>query len=207
MADNKYFNQNKKAPEGLSSIADDEAITEIDLGDFLEENSKSSSPLFDGFHEDIENSHKSLTDDIQNLYDNIMSSGPETIVPKPMSVLTEKEKPRSALDELWMNPEDYFDADIPVVSLDDDSAPEETEIFEPVPEEIGEIAVDDAKSSIFSMIDMLKKETDTETGTPVEHVVWFDDARSIDQKLRLLEEYTLRSLPLLASTTLLLVFS
>ena len=33
--------------------------------------------------------------------------------------------------------------------------------------------------------------TDTETGTPVEHVVWFDDARSIDQKLRLLEEYTL----------------
>ena len=34
-------------------------------------------------------------------------------------------------------------------------------------------------------------ETDTETGTPVEHVVWFDDARSIDQKLRLLEEYTL----------------
>lgn len=171
MADNKYFNQNKKAPEGLSSIADDEAITEIDLGDFLEENSKSSSPLFEGFHEDIENSHKSLTDDIQNLYDNIMSSGPETIVPKPMSVLTEKEKPKSALDELWMNPEDYFDADIPVFSLDNEE--EEEEFEEPAeeaffnPEAETETPAPDEdfeKNSIFSMIDSLKSENDSETG-------------------------------------------
>lgn len=171
MADNKYFNQNKKAPEGLSSIADDEAITEIDLGDFLEENSKSSSPLFDGFHEDIENSHKSLTDDLENLYDNIINSGPETIVPKPLSVLTEKEKPKSALDELWMNPEDYFDADIPVFSLDGEEDEEEAgEIAEEAffsPEAEAEASAPDEdfeKNSIFSMIDSLKSENESEMG-------------------------------------------
>lgn len=176
------MNENKLSsslPEGLSSIADDEAITEIDLGDFLIENSNSDS-LFEGFRDDIEKTEKSLESDLQSLYDDIIGSGPETIVPKPISMLTESEaEPKkvvlsdpeplpedenSSLEDIWMDPDEYFDADIPVVSLDDDSAPEETEIFEPVPEEIGEIAVDDAKSSIFSMIDMLKKETDTETG-------------------------------------------
>ncbi len=176
------MNENKLSsslPEGLSSIADDEAITEIDLGDFLIENSNSDS-LFEGFRDDIERTEKSLESDLQSLYDDIIGSGPETIVPKPISMLTESEaEPKkvvlsdpeplpedenSSLEDIWMDPDEYFDADIPVVSLDDDSAPEETEIFEPVPEEIGEIAVDDAKSSIFSMIDMLKKETDTETG-------------------------------------------
>lgn len=166
MPNNENFNQNKKLPDGLSSIADDEAITEIDLGDFLEESSK-SSPLFDGFHEDIENTEKSLESDLKNLYDDIMSSGPETIVPKPMSVLTEKEEPKSALDELWMNPEDYFDADIPVVSLDDD---EEEEISEEAffsPEaavEEAEPEADFERNSIFSMIDSLKSESDVETG-------------------------------------------
>ena len=54
-------NQKKPSslPEGLSSIADDEVITEINLTDFLEESSK-SSPLFEGFHEDIEKTEKSL---------------------------------------------------------------------------------------------------------------------------------------------------
>ncbi len=166
MPNNENINQNKKLPEGLSSIADDEAITEIDLGDFLEESTK-SAPLFEGFHEDIENTEKSLESDLQNLYDDIMSSGPETIVPKPMSVLTEKEPPKSALDELWMNPEDYFDADIPVVSLDEDEIEEEIpeEAFfnpeaaeEAVPEE------DFERNSIFSLIDSLKSESDVETG-------------------------------------------
>lgn len=174
--------ENKKPsslPEGLSSIADDEAITEIDFNDFLIENSKSSS-LFDGYREDIEKTEKSLESELQSLYDDIMGSGPETIVPKPLSMLTESEaEPKkvvlsdpeplpededSSLEDLWMNPDDYFDADIPVVSLDDEAAPQETEIFEPAPEETENSEPDDAKSSIFSMIDMLKKETDSETG-------------------------------------------
>ncbi len=179
--DNMNENKNPSSlPDGLSSIADDEAIREIDLGDFLVENSESDS-LFDGFRDDIEKTEKSLEADLQSLYDDIIGSGPETIVPKPMSMLTESEaEPRkvvlsdpeplpedenTTLEDLWMNPDDYFDADIPVVSLDEENETVESEIFdEPVPEDIGEIAVDDAKAGIFSMIDMLKKETDTETG-------------------------------------------
>lgn len=189
MADN---NQKKPSslPEGLSSIADDEAITEINLTDFLEESSK-SSPLFDGFHEDIEKTEKSLENELQSLYDDIMSSGPETIVPKPLSVLTAEEAEpnvtlpdpvipdadeEAALDSLWMNPEEYFDDDIPVVSLDDTadiSSVAEIEggisqdaFFEPSP--VDELAAmgeeDKAKSDIFSMIDLLKTESSNETG-------------------------------------------
>ncbi len=189
MADN---NQKKPSslPEGLSSIADDEAITEINLTDFLEESSK-SSPLFEGFHEDIEATEKSLESELQSLYDDIMSSGPETIVPKPMSVLTAdeaepakvilsdpeiSEEPEEAnLESLWMNPEDYFDDDIPVVSLDDtqDSADtfldgeiSQDAFFEPAPvDELAAMAEEDkAKSDIFSMIDLLKSESSNETG-------------------------------------------
>lgn len=167
-------NQNKKhssLPEGLSSIADDEAITEINLTDFLEEESSGSAPVFDGFHEDIKNTEKSIESELQSLYDDIMGSGPETIVPKPMSVLTSAEpevpvEENSALGELWMNPEDYFEADIPVVSLDENKINE----HEPkaVPQEayfapesaVEEEEIDDAKNDIFSMIDMLKAESD-----------------------------------------------
>lgn len=171
-------------PEGLSSIADDEAITEIDLTDFLEKSSK-ESPLFEGFHEDIERTEKSLENELQSLYDDIMGSGPETIVPKPMSMLTESEaEPKkvalsdpqlpeddnSSLDDLWMNPDDYFDDDIPVVSLDDDNDGEE--IGGQIPDEAffapaaapAEEAADEEKDNIFSMIDILKAETDSETG-------------------------------------------
>lgn len=179
--DNMNENKNPSSvPEGLSSIADDEAITEINLGDFLVENSSSDS-LFDGFRDDIEKTEKSLEADLQSLYDDILGSSPDTIVPKPMSMLTESEaEPRkvvlsdpeplpddenTTLEDLWMNPDDYFDAEIPVVSLDEEEEPKEAAIFdEPITEEIGEIAVDDAKAGIFSMIDMLKKETDAETG-------------------------------------------
>lgn len=189
MADN---NQKKPSslPEGLSSIADDEAITEINLTDFLEESSK-SSPLFEGFHEDIEATEKSLESELQSLYDDIMSSGPETIVPKPMSVLTAdeaepakvilsdpeiSEEPEEAnLESLWMNPEDYFDDDIPVVSLDDtqdsadtflDGEVSQDAFFEPAPvDEFAAMAEEDkAKSDIFSMIDLLKSESSNETG-------------------------------------------
>lgn len=180
-------NDNEKKPsslpEGLSSIADDEAITEINLTDFLEESSK-AAPLFEGFHEDIENTEKSIESELQSLYDDIVGSGPEIIVPKPMSVLTASEAEpakislsdpqipqegaASSLDDLWMNPEDYYDEEIPVVSLDEDepdvyeaSEPEEAE--EEITEE-PEIGADSAKDDIFSMIDMLKADSDGETG-------------------------------------------
>lgn len=182
-------NQKKPSslPEGLSSIADDEAITEINLTDFLEESSK-ASPLFEGFHEDIEKTEKSLENELQSLYDDIMSSGPETIVPKPMSVLTASEaepakvvlsEPKTAdaneeaaLESLWMNPEDYFDEDIPVVSLDDSQNENGGEVigneefFEASPvDELDAMSEDDkAKSDIFSMIDLLKSESSSETG-------------------------------------------
>lgn len=172
------MNENKKPsslPEELSSIADDEAITEINLGDFLEESS-ASAPLFEGFHEDIERTEKSLESELQSLYDDIMKSGPETIVPKPLSMLTSSEaEPKKvalsdpeisaeSVEEFWSNPEDYFDEDIPVVSLDeeDDAQIEEIPVEEVLPSE--EEPMDDAKSDIFSMIDRLKTDTDTDTG-------------------------------------------
>lgn len=190
MSNNDNQKKPSSLPEGLSSIADDEAITEINLTDFLEESSK-ASPLFEGFHEDIERTEKSLESELQSLYDDIMSSGPETIVPKPMSVLTANEAEPSkialsdpeifeepettALESLWMNPEDYFEDDIPVVSLDGegdavseliDGEIPDSAFFEP--SAVDELAAmkgeDGAKSDIFNMIDLLKSESDTETG-------------------------------------------
>lgn len=190
--DNKDKNPSS-LPDGLSSIADDEAITEINLTDFLEESSK-AAPLFEGFHEDIENTEKSIESELQSLYDDIVGSGPEVIVPKPMSVLTAAEAEpakialsdpaaqdgdeATSLDDLWMNPEEYYSDEIPVVSLDDESddvyehsapeMPEAEEIVaeadEPAPEEEEKPATDSAKDDIFSMIDMLKADSDGETG-------------------------------------------
>lgn len=178
-------NENKKPaslPEGLSSIADDEAITEINLTDFLEE-STSSAPLFEGFHDDIEKTEKSIESELQSLYDDIMGSGPETIVPKPMSVLTSSEaEPRkvalsdpevpdesenNSLDDLWMNPEDYFDDDIPVVSLDEEEKAEIPDDAFFAPESAAEaevVTLDSAKDDIMSMIDMLKSDSDNDVG-------------------------------------------
>ena len=180
-------NDNEKKPsslpEGLSSIADDEAITEINLTDFLEESSK-AAPLFEGFHEDIENTEKSIESELQSLYDDIVGSGPEVIVPKPMSVLTASEAEpakialsdpqlpddgeASSLDDLWMNPEDYYDEEIPVVSLDEDEPDvyemSEQEPFEEETADEPETGADSAKDDIFSMIDMLKADSDGETG-------------------------------------------
>lgn len=154
-------------PEGISSIADDEAITEIDFNSFLEESSEDSA-VFAGFHEDIENTEKSLADELDNLYDDIMSSGPATIVPKPISDIVsgadEPEEPAaepesSALDELWLNPEEYIEPEIPVVSLEDDTDSDNDEI------ELQEtVRLVDEKNDLFSMIDTLKAETDGETG-------------------------------------------
>ena len=122
--DNKKNNGN----ESLSILTDEEALTEIDFGSFLDESARGSD-VFDGFHEDIERTEKSLESELESLYEDIMSSGPATIVPKPLSVITseeesEKTPSESGLEELWMNPEEYFD--IPVVSLDDEEESEAT---------------------------------------------------------------------------------
>ncbi len=166
------MNENKKPaiPDELSSIADDEAIREIDFGDFLEE-SNASAPLFEGFHEDIEKTEKSLESELQSLYDDIMSSGPDNaIVPKPLSVLTsgDTEPVKVALSDpesleenaenvenFWANPDEYFD-DIPVVSLDDNAADKQD-----APASVGG---DSVKDDIFSMIDMLKADTSNDDG-------------------------------------------
>ena len=154
------------------------------MSSIISEKITKSAPLFEGFHEDIKNAEESLETDLQSLYDDIVGSGPEVIVPKPMSVLTASEAEpakialsdpqvpedgaASSLDDLWMNPEDYYDEEIPVVSLDEDE-PDVYEISEPeiaeeeIPEKI-ETGADAAKDDIFSMIDMLKADSDGETG-------------------------------------------
>lgn len=184
--DNMNENKANSLPEGIQSIADDEALKEIDFGNFLEENSK-GSPLFEGFHDDIAKTEKSLESELQSLYDDIMGSGPATIVPKPMSLLTAEdaepakitlsdpeilpENEEHSLEELWIDPEEYMD--IPVVSLDEDVKEEETVIegeipaetfFNPSADEETPSLADIAKDDIFSLIDSLKSEADGETG-------------------------------------------
>ena len=184
--DNMNENKANSLPEGIQSIADDEALKEIDFGNFLEENSK-GSPLFEGFHDDIAKTEKSLESELQSLYDDIMGSGPATIVPKPMSLLTAEdaepakitlsdpeilpENEEHSLEELWIDPEEYMD--IPVVSLDEDVKEEEPVIegeipaetfFNPSADEETPSLADIAKDDIFSLIDSLKSEADGETG-------------------------------------------
>lgn len=133
------MDNNEKRNENLSFVTDEDVLTEIDLGSFLEETSK-DAPIFEGFHQDIEKTERSLESELQSLYDDIMNSGPATIVPKPMSVITaeepkSEEKPvtaESGLDEMWMSPEEYID--IPVVSLDEPD--DGTEENEAVPEDV-----------------------------------------------------------------------
>ncbi len=177
--DNKKNNGN--GSESLSFLTDEEALTEIDFGSFLDETARGSD-VFEGFHEDIEKTEKSLESELESLYEDIMSSGPATIVPKPMSVITsedaaesEKTPSESGLEELWMSPEEYFD--IPVVSLDDaeegeaEAIPEEA-IFTPEPTadepEKKEAPVaptaEDIREDIFGMIDSMKNETESEQG-------------------------------------------
>ena len=50
MADKENMNLN----EGLSNFADEDSLKEIDFTSFLEENAQGASPLYEGFHEDIE---------------------------------------------------------------------------------------------------------------------------------------------------------
>ncbi len=182
--DNKKHNET--ANENISFVTDEDALKEIDLGSFLDETSK-NAPVFDGFHEDIEKTEKSLESELQSLYDDIVNSGPATIVPKPLSVITsengdgEKSASESGLENLWMSPDEYFDVDIPVVSLDgsdddNDDGDGEGDISDEAffkPEAADGTAdenngaprsADEVKDDIFGLINSIKSETDSETG-------------------------------------------
>ena len=162
---------NENRNENLSFVSDEDALKEIDFGSFLDEATK-PAPVFEGFHEDIQKTEKSLENELQNLYDDIMKSGPATIVPKPLSVITAEETTpaENGLSEMWMNPEEYID--IPVVSLDEseeeEAVPEEA-FFKPEPADNVNSApeafsAEAAKDDILSLIDSIKSETDGETG-------------------------------------------
>ena len=139
-------NNKTNIPEGISSLSDEEAITEIDIGSFLTSQGEEEKPAYG---EEIKQTEQSIEEEIQSLMDSIMSSGPAT--PVPGTAAKEKddsgEKP---LGDLWMNPEEYID-------IPEAPAPKEPEIpSEPVPEV--------AKEDIISMIEELKADTDTEKG-------------------------------------------
>lgn len=137
-------------PDGISSLSDEEAITEIDIGNFLNEKDN-DAVLYEGYHEDIKKTEQSLEDEIQSLMDNIMSTGPVTIVPKPIDkIIAEPKKSDDAMSELWMNPDEYID--IPKVKTE--QTVKASKPVEPVP--------DTAKDDIFSMIDTLKADTDND---------------------------------------------
>lgn len=175
--ENKKNNENTN--EKINYIADEEALKEIDFGSFLDESSK-DAPAFEGFHDDIEKTEKALENELQSLYDDIVNSGPATIVPKPLSVITSEnsdgeKSAESGLEELWMSPEEYFEIDIPVVSLDGsdnsddgDGAVSEDALFKPEPADADKEkktpSADDVKNDIFGLIDSMKNETESDKG-------------------------------------------
>ncbi len=135
----------KKIPE-INSIADEETLTEIDLGSFLSDKD-SDEVLFDGFHDDIEKTEKNIEDELQSLYDDIMSTGPVTIVPKKLDDLAAE-----STGEKWMSPEEYIEPPRVSIKPDENAAPV-------IPGES-----DNAKSDIMNMIESLKTATNNDAG-------------------------------------------
>ena len=129
----------KNSVPEIHSIGDEETLTEIDLGSFLNDKD-SDEVLFDGCHSDIEKTEKSLEDELQSLYDDIMSTGPVTIVPKKLDDIASGNKaPQAKTPEVNIREK----VNTPGVS----------------PE-----ANDSAKDDILSMIDALKSQTEKESG-------------------------------------------
>lgn len=153
----EYFNKNKNN--------DEIKPTEIEMDDLLQ-NDKSDPNLYVGFHDDIEKTEKSLENELQSLYDDIMSSGPATIVPKPISVIAsetaEKEKAPEKITEAVSSEEadEFLFEDISSVSDDSESAPEEAKSEAPAEPFNSESSMDD----IFSLIASLKSSSESETG-------------------------------------------
>ena len=59
-------------PEGISNLSDEEAIAEIDIGNFLTRQDDNSA-LYEGPRADIKETEQSLEAEIQNLMDDIMN--------------------------------------------------------------------------------------------------------------------------------------
>ena len=64
--------RNDKMPE-ITSLSDEETITEIDLGEFLSVKD-GGEVIYDGFHDDIKKTEQSLDNELKSLYDNIMNT-------------------------------------------------------------------------------------------------------------------------------------
>ncbi len=124
------INKSTGTPEGISSLGDEEAITEIDIGNFLDRKDE-SKPLDEGYREDIKKTEQSLENEIQSLMDDIMSSGPAVKTPSPAG-------------DMWMSPEEYIEISKP--------AKKETQGSGTAPE-VG-------KEELLSMIEKLKADTD-----------------------------------------------
>ncbi|MCR5523407.1 MAG: class B sortase [Clostridia bacterium] len=182
MADNNKNNDNI-----FSSISNEEDITEIDFGSFLADKDN-TSVLYEGFHEDIEKTEKSLADELQNLYDDIMATGPVTIVPRTMEEIAakenpEEEKPSTPLEEMWLSPEEYIEVPPVEASSKVDTSPS--------------VSMESAKDDIFELIENLKSDTDSETGfdellADIEsdkQISPLDDMKDID---KLTEEFVAR---------------
>ena len=131
------LNKPAGTPGGISNLSDEEAITEIDIGNFLDEKDKSPS-MFDGYREDIRKTEQSLEAEIQNLMDDILNSGPSASMPKTDG------SGSSPAGDFWANPGDYIDIS--------KAKKIEPAASEPVPEV--------NKDELLSMIDNLKAETD-----------------------------------------------
>lgn len=144
----EYFNKNKDAEEITP--------TEIELDDLLQDD-KTNPELYAGYHDDIQKTEKSLEDELDSLYDDIMKSGPATIVPKPISVITsEPEKEEIKADEMIFE-------DINSVSKSPE--PEEKPAEEPEIEKPVELFdTESSKDDIFNLIASLKNASENETG-------------------------------------------
>lgn len=129
------LNKSTGVPEGISSLSDEQAITEIDIGSFLTEKDNGGAP-YDGYRDDIRKTEQSLENEIQNLMDDIMNSGPSVNMPKSGG--------ESPAGDFWANPSEYIDIS--------QSKKSDAPAGAPAPE-VG-------KDELFSMIDSLKAETD-----------------------------------------------
>lgn len=140
-------NENK-IPE-ITSIANEDVLTEIDIGAFLEDKDK-EAVVYDGFHEDIKRAEKSLDEELESLYEDIMKKTPSTVVPQTMDELTADKSEASAMDGMWMSPEEYVEMPGEILS----EAPE-VESSEKTATE---------KDDLFKMMENLKNETENEKG-------------------------------------------
>ena len=132
--------KDKNLPDEINSIADEETLTEIDLGSFLADKD-SEEVVFDGYHSDIEKTEKSLEDELQSLYDDIMSTGPVTIVPQKLDDITSDAPAGESPEEPKVDIREKVNS--PEVSAESN---------------------DSAKEDIMSMIESLKSDAEKEPG-------------------------------------------